>query len=687
MSRLLRQILPPLGVAAIAIAGYFPALNGGFVWDDDSWTTNIEPLLRDASGLVRMWTSTAALQQYFPLTGTTFWLDHHCWGTWTLPYHVENLALHLLAALLSWKLLSRLRVPGAGFAAALFAVHPLMVESVAWITERKNVLSMALMLVATFAYARSFNFWRDEHTAPFRWRSYALAGVFFALALLSKASVFAFPAIVLVIIWWRRGTLDWKRDVVPALPFLCVSAGFSIFIAWLEVNHTGADGTEWPIALEERPLVAGRAIFFYAGKLLWPAGLHPIYPRWDLNANSWLQWMPPIAVLITLPVLWLLSKRIGRAPLATALIYCGTLFPTLGFLNVYGMNYSFVADRWAYLASLPFFALIAATAVRLTSQRAWLFVTMTSVVLSGLTFLTMQKAAQYRDAKTLMRAALAGNPRCWLACFNLANDLASEGQTDEALALYQRAVDIWPGYAKAHTNYGSLLLRVNRDEEALQHLQQALDLHLPTGAVHHNIGLYFLKQNRYEDALTSFGKAVELTPSLTAAHQNLGVLLSRKGDTEGAIRQLQIVAKQTPDDPAAQRNLASVFAQARQMRGVIACLERLIEINPHDSDALNNLASILAISADDSLRDGPRALRLATLADVLAGNKNAAFVFTLAAAHAECGQFTEAVEVARRGIDLAAAANQINLASALREALHSFEAGRPLRDASLGSAP
>jgi hypothetical protein len=352
-------------VAAVFLA-YWPCLQGGFVWDDDAWTTKLASLFQHVSGLRAIWSWPTQLQQYYPLTATAFWIDYHLWGFWTLPYHIENVLLHLVAAGLFWRVLKRLEVPGAGLAAAVFLLHPLMVESVAWITERKNVLSLALFLGALLAYGRFARLWKvtGRPSLSHDWWAWACALLLFLAAYLAKASTFAFPAVVLLLCWWKRGQLRWREDVLPTLPFFAATLGLGLMTAWLERNHLGASGPEWAIPFPERCVIAGHALWFYVGKLLLPTDLCFVYPRWPVNDRPLLSWLWPVSALGALAGLWLLRRRIGRGPLAAALFFVGTLLPLLGFVNGYFMRYSFVSDHWAYLPSLGLIALAAAAASR-----------------------------------------------------------------------------------------------------------------------------------------------------------------------------------------------------------------------------------------------------------------------------------------------------------------------------------
>ena len=382
-----------IALAAATFLAYLPALHGGFVWDDDQWTVNLVHWFQNAAGLMAIWVHPTILPQYYPLTATSFWVDYQFWKFWTLPYHVENVLLHLLSVFLLWRLLRRLQVPGAWLAVALFALHPVMVQSVAWITERKNVLSLVLYLSAFLAYlrfAQSMASLRSEapaqqggirhpHPDPLPLRRereksapnpsrfthhaslfYCLALVLFVGALLAKTTAFSLPAVILLLVWWQRGRLDWRSDVLPTLPFFALSVGMCAMTAWVEKTHVGAHGPEFDLSLAQRCLVAGRVFWFYLGKLFWPAHLCFVYPRWQPDPSVWWQWLYPMAAAGLLLGLWLARKRIGRGPVTAAFFYVGTLLPLLGFVSAYAMRYSFVWNHWVYLPSLGPLVLVAA---------------------------------------------------------------------------------------------------------------------------------------------------------------------------------------------------------------------------------------------------------------------------------------------------------------------------------------
>ena len=337
---------------------YQPAWRAGFIWDDPAHVTR--PSLRSLDGLARIWFEVGATQQYYPLLHSAFWVEHRLFGGTATGYHLVNIALHALNAAMLGLILRRLRVPGAVLAAGIFALHPVMVESVAWVSELKNVLSGFFYFSAALAYLR-FDAERSR-------RAYTLALVLFVLGLLCKTVTATLPGALLVILWWQRGRLSWRRDVLPVVPFFIIGAAAGILTAWVEQGMLKEDGAEYDFSLVERSLIAGRAICFYAGRLLWPANLIFVYPRWVVSQSAWWQYLFPAAVLLVLAALWRWRAQ-ARGPLAGALFFTGTLFPALGFVNVFPFIYSFVADHFQYLASLGIIVPFAAGMTWLT--RTW----------------------------------------------------------------------------------------------------------------------------------------------------------------------------------------------------------------------------------------------------------------------------------------------------------------------------
>ena len=554
-------------IVLLVLLAYLPALRGGFVWDDDSWTTGIPVLLRNTWGLEMMWAHTTALQQYYPLSGTTFWLDYQLWKFWTTPYHVENLMLHVLAALLFWRLLLRLQLPGAWLAAALFALHPVMVESAAWITERKNVLSLALYLGALLAYERyaswstgpgkivrapdssrdtsrsasgtpggtkAGNSTLDPRSSAF---FYGLAFVLFLCALLAKTTAFSLPAVILLIAWWKHGQIRWQRDILPALPFFAVAIGFCTATAWLEKNHVGAQGPDFALTFTQRCLVAGHAFWFYAGKLFWPAHLCFVYPRWQPDAGSVWPWLYPVTAVGIVSGFWLARKRIGRGPVTALFFYVGTLFPVLGFFNAYGMRYSYVWDHWVYLSSLGIMAMVAAVVTRCADRLQMPAVAygFAAVVLPVLTVLTWQHAHIYESKEILWRDTLAKNPNCGIAHCNLGVLLHQLGHDTEAEEHYRKAIQYDPNPCEAWNDLGILLMDHGQYDTAIEDFRTAIRINPKFPEALINLGAVFQKQGRLDEAIDNYQKALQINPTSSLGLNNLGVALAARDRFDEAI--------------------------------------------------------------------------------------------------------------------------------------------------------
>lgn len=651
-------------IAVAVFIAYSPALRGTYVWDDEQWTTLLAPVLKDFGGLWQMWKDPTVLQQYFPVTGTTFWLDHHLWNDSTTAAHIENVWFHIVSALLFWRLLQKLKVPGAYLATTIFALHPIMVESVAWIAERKNVLSMALFLGAMLAYGRSVRFWEEVKEAPPRWGSYTLALILFALALLAKISVFAMPALLLLIVWWKTGRLRW-RDVLPTLPFFVLTIGFGLFISYWEKHHVGAQGEDFSMTFTERMLVAGRAFWFYVGKLIWPVGFCPVFPRWQLDVHSVAQWLWPATALVALASVVALRNRIGRGPVVAVIFYVGALFPLLGFLSAYGMIYSFVSYRWVYVPSLGLITLACAvlSSIKIRGGQAW--ISTSEIVILGLLLgrFTWNDAHLYRNSEAHWQATLAGNPDCWVAYYDFANDRFNEERIDESIVLYKRAVELRPQYAQAHNNFANALMKVGKLEEAMEHFNKTLEIEPGLATTHYNLANCFFLLNRLDEAAEHFRKAIALRPALADAHNNLALILFRQGRLNEALPEYRKVIEIKPDNADAHCNLAETLVQVNAVHEALDEYDTALRLNPDQGTALARLAWIRATARDTSLRDGEKALRFARHAEELAAGKDASVLRILAAALAENKQFDEAAATARRALDLP------KLDPTLREAL------------------
>ena len=673
-------------LVAATLLAYLPALPGKFVWDDDAWTSNASGVLTDSSGLWLMWRKLGALQQYYPLTGTTFWLDHQLWGDWTLPYHVENVLLHACAAVLFWRLLRRLGVPGAWLAGAVFALHPLMVESVGWVTERKNVLSLCFFLGALLAYGRFTSFWQpedetaacDRHRTPRCWAAYGWAFLLFLAALLAKTTAFSLPAVILLVCWWKRGRIRWRADVLPTLPFFAIAIGLGLLAAWMEKHVLRAVGPEWAFSFPERCLIAGRAFWFYIGKLIWPADLCFLYPLWRLDVGSLKQWIYPLAAVGALLGSWLLRARIGRG-LATGLFfYVGTIFPLLGFISGYGFRYSFVWDHWAYLPALGLIALGAGLIARAADhlRAPALLPGVAALMLPVLGILTWQQSKMYTDIETLWNATLSRNPGAFLAHNNLGLILLERGQVDEAVAHFQKALESQPRFAESHSNLGNALLRKGQLDKAIAHHRQAVELDPKLASAHNNLGLVLLQTGQVGEAIAHFQSALAIRPDLSEIHNNFGSALRQNGQLDEAIARYQTALEIQPNNTKACCNLGLTLALQGQASAAISAFQRALAIQPDLAEAHYELARVL-------LQNGQSAEAAAHLHRALELRPDLADAcYDLGNALADSGQVDEAIVVFQETLQVAPqfAAAHSNLGNVLlrkgqaEEALKHYQA-------------
>ena len=531
-------------VFAVTLLAYLPAVRAGFIWNDSEYVT--APALQSWPGLWRIWSEVGATEQYYPLLHSAFWVEHRLWGDAPAGYHLVNILLHAGAACLFAGVLRRLAVPGAWLAALLFALHPVCVESVAWISEQKNTLSLVFYLAAAFAYLR-FDASRDR-------ASYLVALGLFIAALLAKTTTATLPAALLVVFWWQRGRLEWRRDVQPLVPWFGLGAALGLFSAWVEKNFIGAEGGEFALSWLQRGLLAGRIVWFYLGKLLLPLDLIFIYPRWTVDAAVPWQWLFPLGGLALLAALWVLRRR-TRAPLAVLLLFAGSLFPVLGFFNVYAFLFSFVADHWQYL---PCLALLAAAAALLARAPGYVG----GLLVSALGVLTWQQSGRYANMDTFYRATLARNPGCWMAHNNLASLLHEAGRNDEAIAHYEATLQFKPDSAKAHTNLGIVFREQRRLPAALAHFEAALKLEPNDATYQDNLAGALRGAGRAAEALPHHREALRLAPGYHAAHNNYGVTLRELGRADEAIAQFEEALRLEPNSAPAHLNLVLSYSQA-----------------------------------------------------------------------------------------------------------------------------
>jgi protein O-mannosyl-transferase len=580
-------------LAVVTIMAYQPAWHGQLLWDDDNTTT--PPELRSLDGLRRIWIQPRATAQYYPLLFTSYWVQQRMWGDSTTGYHFVNLLLHIGCVVMVLKILRFLRVPGAELAAIIFALHPVNVETVAWISERKNTLSGIFALGATLSYLKF------DHTRSRR--SYALAIGLFLFGLLSKTAIVTLPLAWLVIFWWRRGAISSRRDVAPVVPFVFLSVAAGLVTRWFENTGIGYEAKILDLSLLDRCLIAGRAFWFQLSKLFWPSNLVFVYPRWEINSGAWWQYLYPVALLALVAVLWSV-RRWSRAPLTGVLIYIVLLLPSLGFLNIYYFIYSFVADHWQYLACLGIIAPCASgivlAAEKLKHLRGWLEPAVTLLLGGTLFVLTWHQSRMYEDIEILYRTTIARNPACWMAQVNLGNILYRADRIPEAMELFTEAMRTRP--AVAHYSLANALLEKGLTAEGIDEYEQALAIDPDNAETHNNLGSALMLTGRTAEAIYHYEQALRLHPDYAKAHSNLGNALVQTGQTPEAVNHYRQALRIAPGSVSAHINFAAALAQMGRISEAIEQLKAALRLNPNDVDARNNLTKIedLQKSAHDN---------------------------------------------------------------------------------------
>ncbi len=558
----------------------------------------------------------------------------------------------------------------------IFALHPVMVESVAWITERKNTLSLPLFLGALLACGCWARWWRDE-SAPRHRAAYVLALVLFAAALLAKITAFALPAVVLLLGWWKQGRLSWKRDVLPMLPFFALSVAMVLVAHRLEAHLVSEGGGTIVISGPQRFVGAGRALWFYAGKLLWPAGLCPVYPRWTAGPGPWWHWLYPAAAFAVLILLWMKRAKIGRGVVVGVLCFAGTLVPALGFVELSGMRDSSVADRWVYLPGIALIALAAAGLARAGKSRMGR--TALSLVVIALAGLTWVHARSFANARALWTATLRVHPGSWSAHNNLGAVFLAEKDTERAMEHFRKALDLKPDDVSARSNMGAVLLKAGQTDEALVQFRLAREANPRDVETRRNIAAALRQAHREDEAIAEYQEALQTDPRSVLVRQDLGNLLLLRGRRDEAVAQFHEILRLDPRNQDAWTSLGNAAFFEGQWSEAAGHFEKARAQGGANAAALNNLAWLLATAPDAAVRDGARAVELAREAVRLDAKKQPAFLLTLAAAHAEAGKFDEAMSTIDDAIASAEAGGNAAMAESLRRQRAIIEKHAPLR--------
>ncbi len=638
------QVIAILALVAVA---YLPALHAGFIWDDDDYLL-LNPLVVEKGGWQEIWNPSSPYNpQYYPLVFTTFKVEHALWASDPLGYHVVNVILHCLNALLLWVVLRRLGLPGAWLAAAIFAVHPVHVESVMWITERKNVLSAFFYLLAALGYLRF------DETGRRRW--YLLALLAFLLALFSKTVTASLPVALALLLWWAKGRVTW-RQAFTLTPMLLLGAILGLLTRQHEARHVLAQDTvldQWTVA--DRIRIAGRALWFYPSKIVWPADLAFIYPRWEIPESALWPWLFPLAAATAVAVLSLLVAR-GRARGAAACcgFYLCTIFPALGFVNVAPLRFSFVADHFQYLASIGIIVLAVAPLAWIR-DRPWLRRSAGAILLLLLVTLAHAQATHYRDSGTLWEDTLRKNPGhpmvlnsygSWLlehgrydeaerrflamleipdlsgeyallARSNLAASDLARGRYDEGLGWARAALAVKSDFPYTLSVYGRLLWRSGRPAEAEAVLTQLLELapdprrgraawdfrrRVSDAEVLYWLGKIQRERGALEESVSSLKRAIELDPDFLPAYLELGDSFGVLGRFEDAASLYRQVLERDPHQGRAHLQLAQALVLLGRPQEALASFDQALKYEPENAFIKRARAQLLMRLGDERTR-------------------------------------------------------------------------------------
>jgi tetratricopeptide (TPR) repeat protein len=605
-------------IALIVFIAYLPSINGGFILDDDRLLTENE-LVRASDGMYRFWCTTESVD-YWPATNNTFWIEWRLWGMNPAGYHVTNLILHVAEALLIWVILRKLSIPGAFWAAMLFALHPVNVEAAAWIAQRKDMLAVLFFLLSILWYlkadmptvnmgmapapsARSQEGPWDREKLARRWLAAKLATLHsplstlhstlwywlslaaFVLAMLSKGSVVILPAVLLGIVWWLRpmGTVPFRwsrRDLLRIAPFFAVAAALAGVNVWFQTH--GTEAIIRSAGFAERLLGAGCTVWFYLFKAIVPAGLAFVYQQWRIEVGNPLWWLPLLAALAVTAALWRYRKSWSRGILFAWGFFCVSLVPVMGFTDVGFMQHSLVADHYQHIAIIGVIALVTAGfglwRRRVQGGLRWAAPVVAIAAAGALAFLTWRQSGLYRDAATLYRFALEKNPDCWMIQNNMGKRLFETGRPNEAIGYYENAIRLNPDFPEARYNLGLALVETGRPREGIEQYEQALRLQPNYPEVLNNMGNALLQTGRPGESIGYYEKALRLKPDFLEVHNNLGAALARIGRPLDAIEHFKQALRLKSDDVDIWNNLTFAYADAHQSAEAVAAARKTLEL-------------------------------------------------------------------------------------------------------------
>ena len=590
---------------------FIPAFSATFLWDD----TIIIDFHEQVGGFADIWLNPSRIESeghYWPVVYTTFWVEHMVWGLDPVGYHVVNVVLHAANAMLALVLLRRLGVRGAWVAAAVFAVHPMHVDSVAWAIERKDVLSALLYLLSALAYVR----WDEQHRragqpggargAPGRrWRFGQGEALYvgslgaFTLGLLSKSIVVTLPVMLLVYHWWRNGRVS-GREFSRTVPFFVVAIGIT---AADLAYYTARESVSLGLSLHERAQIVARALWHYVHKLLWPVDLLPIYPRWDVDGGDLVGWALLVVVIGVVLGLWVLRHRIGRGALAAVLFFGVTLAPVSGLVDYGYMDTSYVADRFQYLAGIGLIALVvgsAACAAARLGPYEWInparvLAGLCVPVLVILGVLTWRLALNYESPERFFTYIVTNNPTARGGAYtNLGNAYRELGRTEDAIKMYERSlVSDAPNVHLPLHNLGVTYYDLGDVEAAESYYRRAIELQSSYVPALGNLAVLLADQREFDEAEELAKEALRLRPRSAKVLNNTAILYERIGDFERAEEYFNLGIDRHPSNEGLLANYGLFLHQNDRLVEAEPILRRALRADPQREDIAQSLAAVL----------------------------------------------------------------------------------------------
>ena len=672
-----KKLIPPTGlfsstfvsgscaIVLVSFLAFFPVLKSGFLWDDDAITENA--LLRTPAGLVKIWTTPSLLSKeahYWPLLYSVFWIEYHIWAHNPKGYHLASLFFHIVNVLLLLIIISSLNKEIALFAALLFAVHPVHVESIAWIIDLKDVLSTTLYLGSFLLFMK---FYKENIKTQ-----YIFSLALFILSLLCKSIAVSMPIALVLWLWWKNGKIQ-RKDILSLAPFFIAA----FLIAFGDVRFAqGREQINFGFSLIERCLIASRSIFFYIEKFFLPINLMTFYPRWVVDAKDIAQYVYPFILILILCGLFL-YRRSSRAPLALFLFTLVSLSPTLGFLDFFFMSYSFVADRFQYLASGGLVILFAASLhfvfKRLGKEKRFSHTGIKILIILILSILTFKESTYYRNNETLFQRNIEKNPAAWPAYNVLGVEMEKKGNMKEAESWFRKSMELNPRFVNALNNLGTLLARDNKTGDAIELFKKALEIKPNSSQTHMNLGLALSLEKNYDKSLFHLKESIRLDSQYTSGHYNLGLVLMETGDMEEGILHLQKTLALNPSQPETWLRLGDACYKLGKTADAIRAYESALRLIPDLPLALSSLAIIYSSSKDPGIKDPDKAIMFAERACRLNNYKSPRFLMTLGAVYAEKGRLEDGLKTLKTALDRAESQKNEALSLEIREKIKTYE--------------